>query len=428
MPLARKDVEAEELEKVQPHLEKLFEVEAPFWKALSKGAGSPTVVSYKEVRVPMRIRPAGQYRAFDPEGGDLGRGGGSLWQELKVTTAARLLAIEWNWKAKWATNNTKKALRNAVREDITAAVSEWNRAIDCEMVGSNDSRLGTVASVVDSTDHDEVKMNSDFGARRVRAGQQIVFFSVKAGGGLNKWKGTATVQYVDVESRVIKLVKRPSGPKSDLDLAAGDVIVVEGAVGAADEGAGGASHFNGVQYCNDGASTGTYLDLDRATYPEIRGNSVDAGGSFTLAAPRSAVRKIGNRLGGAAVKKLTWWCHPDIRDAYEDLGMLISTIQKQPSSSQKMDLYFADKLQIAGNPLMEHYSWDKDRMDGISMDCFHRIEVKKPGPIREDNLGPIFSLYGGSGGIAASNIWYMGGVMQTYCSKPSALTLVENLT
>ena len=426
MPTTRSDVQAEELEKVQPHLEKLFEHEAPFWKALSKGAGSPTVVSYKEVRVPMRIRPAGQYRAFDPEGGDLGRGGGSLWQELKVNTAARLLAIEWNWKAKWATNNTKKALRNAVREDITAAVSEWNRAIDCEMVGSNDSRLGTISSIgnTKASAKDIFTMSTDFGARRVRAGQKVLVFSLSSGA-LGTYKGISTVKHVDVESRKITVEKAPA----TADPAAADVLVVEGAVEGKDSATGG-SHFNGIQYCNDGASTGSYLGLSRTDYPEIRGNSVDAGGSFTLAAPRSAVRKIGNRLGGAEVKKLTWWCHPDIRDAYEDLGMLISTIQKQPSSSQKMDLYFADKLQIAGNPLMEHYSWDKDRMDGISMDCFHRIEVKKPGPIREDNLGPIFSLYsnGDDAGLVAANIWYMGGVMQTYCSKPSALTVVENLT
>ena len=407
-----------ELEKVKQYMEVLFDSESPFWRWLSN-ASDDTIVSYRDIRVPMQIRPGGKYRSWDPEGGDLGRGEGDTYVHGTTRPVSRLLAIEWNWKTKYATNKRVKAIRDAVRKNIANAVSEYNRAMDSELVGSNNGVLATVSGVSGTT----VTFTGAFGSRRLRPGQSVQFYdAVTTGVGLGDYRGLGDIVTVDVESRTCELASAVTG------LAAGDVAVVEGAAAASDDPTA-IDAFNGVQQANDASSTGSYLGLDRATYPELRGNKVDAGGSFTLAAPRAALRKIGNRLGKSAVMKLEWWCHPTQRDAYEDIGILVSTIDKMPTGNQKMDLYFAeDGLQIAGHKMMTHYSWDTDRMDGLMKKCFHKIEIEKAKPLKVDDMGPIYSLYGSSGGIQAANIWYMGGISQFYCSKPSGLAYVDNLT
>lgn len=417
-PLTEANVASLELEAVMRYMEKLFDSEAPFWRWLSK-ASDVKVVSYRDIRVPMQIRPGGKYRSWDPEGGDLGRGGNDLYVHASTSPVSRLLALEWNWKAKFATNKKAKAIRDAVRKNISSAVSEYNRALDSELVGSDNGVLATVKSVSGTT----LTLSDSVGSRRLRPGQDVqIYDASNSGVGLGDYRGLGTIEWVDADTKTAKLAAAVAG------VTAGDVLIVEGAA-AKSNAPTSIDAFNGVQHANDASQTGSYLGLDRSSYPELRGNKVDGGGAFTLASPRAALKKIGNRLGKGNTKGLVWWCHPDQRDAYEDIGMLVNVVNKDASGSQKLDLYYSeDGLKLQGRKLMTHYSWDNDRLDGLTKKCFHKIEIEKAKPIKVDSMGPIYTLYGASGGIKASNVWYMGGISQFYCSKPSGLCYVDNLT
>jgi hypothetical protein len=74
-------------------------------------------------------------------------------------------------------------------------------------------------------------------------------------------------------------------------IVAGDKIVQSGLSGANPVG------IFGLPYHHNSASTGTWLGLDRSTYPEIRANRITASGSLALSHPRRALNKIGERLG-----------------------------------------------------------------------------------------------------------------------------------
>lgn len=409
MALVEQQVAATELEKVLPKVRRAFEYDDKFWSSVEKK--NVEKISNRQMRVPIELRPGGKFRYFDPNGGDLGRGGGPTYDKAVVQSVFMSEAIEYTKLADWSTDSDRKAVIQAVRKLTTNATLEIRRQLDSQSMQPGTGVIGTVLTDTPAGGFNVIVLTSDFGARLMRYDQEVQVFDAT----LATNKGSATITKWDVANSTIELFPQIAG------VAPTDVIVTAGLSAPAS-----LPGLFGIPYHHSNASTGNWLGMNRATTPEIRSNRVNANSNpFTLPLPRLAVNYVGNRIGLDENFKPVAWMHPCQKQAYEEIGQLVSIIQKNGSSPDKMDMYF-DKFQMAGMSVRESFSWNKTRIDIVNLDVWGRGETLPLGFYTSDGR-KIFEIRGASGGVATAEIFYMVVGTQLFVSNPAATAYIDNL-
>jgi hypothetical protein len=408
MAVIEPNVVALELEKVVTDVQTLFDYDDKFFTNIQKK--NVEKISYRQMRVPLRLRPGGNFGYFEPNGGDLGRGSGPQWDKAVLQSVFLKEGIEYTKLTQWATDDSRKSVQNAVRELVSSALDEFKKQIDSQMMQSGTGQVGTVSSVTTSGGVDTVVLTNTFGAKLVRFNQVVqVFDSTMATN-----RGSATITLWDVANNTVALTPSVAG------IAATDVLITEGITSPLSMPA-----LYGVPYQHSNASTGTWLGFSRASTPEIRANRVNAGGSaFSIPLPRLAINQIGNRIGIDNNFKPKAWLHPCQKQAYEDVGQSVSFIQKQPKE-EGLNMYF-DKMSMAGAPTMESYSWDKTRIDFVTDNVWGRGETLPVGFYKTDGRN-IFEIRGASGGVATAEIFYMVTGFQVFVNNPAGCAYIDNL-
>ena len=398
-----------ELERVLPKVTTVFESDDTFFGNIKKR--DVEVVSYREMRAPMELRPGGRFQYFNPDGGDMGRGGGPTWDKAVVRPVFLSENIEYTKLTQWSTDDRRKSVINAVRRLTAGATVEIKRQLDAQLQGSGTGQVGTIVSVSTTSGVDTYTMDSAFGARLVRYDQVVQIYDTT----LSIFRGKGVITLWDVENKLVSVT--PSIPGAQ----ATDVLVVDGITNPT-----ALPGLFGILYHHSNASTGTWLGYDRATTPEIRSNGVNGGNSaLTLPLPRLAINKIGNRVGIDNNFDPQAWTHPCQAQAYEEIGQLISIIHKQPKE-ESLNLYFGDNMQLAGAPIRQHFNWNKTRIDFVVSSVWGRAEILPIGFYTSDGRR-IFELRGASGGVAAADIFYMVVGFQTFLLNPAATAYINNL-
>lgn len=413
MAQTESQVVAAELERVDPKVPILFERDAMFYANVEKRPVEK--VSSRDMRIPLEIRPGGLFGYFDPAGGDLGRGEGPTFEKAVISTVSFKYAVEWHKKTQWSTDDSRKSVVDSVKHLLANSMKEFRRAVDAQLMTGGDGILATIA-VVSGTGPYTLTMSSTdgFGTRLLRIGHKVNIYNSTAA--TSRTTGDERpITSIDHENKIIVL---GGGPITGI--VAGDKVVASGLTGANPVG------IYGVPYHHNNASTGTWLGLDRNTYPEIRANRINAAGSLAIPHARRALNKIGERLGMENGLKLKAWMHPCQAQAYEELGQTVSVINKGPSPTEKMDLYF-DIQQIAGVPIKKHYNWNKTRIDLVVDEVWGRAEMKPAGFYEEEGRR-LFEVRGSSGGVAAATLFYLVASFNTFTNQPPGLSYIDGLT
>jgi len=422
MAMDETQVAATELEKVRTKIPILFDKEDTFYSMIEKGEVEQ--ISNRDMRIPLEIRPGGRFGHFDPAGGDLGRGEGPTYEKAVINTVHLRHAIEWHKKTEWATDSARKAVVQSVKKLLASGMVEFRRAVDALAVSSDGTGvLGTISAVSTTGGKDTYTCDVDgFGVRLMRHGQLLSVYNstlttrkpFTGGGSIN---GEAPIDLLDLQNKQVRFNGTVAAPA-----VAGDKLVVSGLVSTPPVS------LYGVPYHISNASTGSWLGLDRALFPEIRANRVNANGT-ALALPyaRLAMNKIGDRLGQDHGTKSEAWMHPAQVQAYEEMAQAVMMINKTPGK-QGVDLYFGegDNFQIAGVSIRKHYSWDKRRIDFIVRSVWGRAEMHPAGFYEVDGR-KIFEIRGTSGGVATSQIFYVVGSFNLYVTNPAVCAYVDNL-
>jgi len=411
--LTESQVIANEIEKVDPKLTTLFDRDATFFSTIEKRPVE--VISNRDMRLPLEIRPGGNFGHFDPDGGDLGLGDGPTFEKALISAAYVRLAIQWTKKSEWVTDDSRKAVLKTFSHLMAQSMKEFRRHNDSLCMTAGDGVLGVISAVTVNTPagFDTITLDTDgYGARLLRDGLTINVYSSALT--TNRTLGAEKkISFYDLASKIIRI------PTGTTGIVAGDKIVVQGV------SATPPVSILGVPYHHSGASTGTWLGLDRATIPSIRGNRVNAAGALALPFPRLAFNKIGDRLGSENLKTgVTAWMHPCQFQAYEELGQLVTVLN---SADKVNDLYAGDNLKLAGVPIRTSYSWDKKRIDFIVNDAWGRAEVKPVGFYESDGK-KIFEMRGQSGGVATSSIFYIVAAWNLFMRNPVAGAFIDGLT
>lgn len=410
MAVTESQIQALELERVLTKVRTVFERDDKFYSHIKKR--NVEKISNRQMRIPLELRPGGAFGYFNPDGGDLGRGGGPTYDKAVLTAVFLVEAMEYTKLTEWATDDSRKAVTQAVRRMTATALDEIRRQIDAQLMQPGTGVVGTISGVTTTAGVDTYVLNSDgFGARLVRFEQTVQVFDAA----LAVLKGSGKITMHDVENKTIDVT--PAVPGA----APTDVLVVNGLSNPASLPA-----LYGVPYHHSNASTGTWLGFPRNTTPEIRSNRVNANGNpLVLPLARLAMNKVGNRLGIDHSFKPTAWTHPAQAAAYEELGQLIMSITKQPRE-ESLNLYFGDNMQLAGASLELHFNWNPRRIDFIVDDLWGRGEILPIGFYTTDGR-KIFEIRGASGGVATADIFYMVVGMQTFVGNPAGTAYIDNL-
>lgn len=414
MAMVESQVNGLELERVLTKLQTAFEQDDMFYANIKKR--NVAKVSNRLMRIPIRLRPGGSFGYFNPQGGDLGRGGGPTYDKAVIQSVFMVEAIEYTKLTAWSTDDDRKAVLNGVRDLIANAFDEIRRQIDAQMQQPGTGVIGTVTTDTPAGGSNVIVMTTDgFGARLMRFGQTVQIFDTT----LATLRGSGVITLLDVENKTINITPQIAG------VIATDLIVTNGLSTPAT-----LPGLYGVPYHHSNASVGTWLGFNRATTPEIRASRVNAASAaLSLPFPRLAINKIGNRVGLNNDVNPTAWMHPCQIQAYEEIGQLVMAIFKEPKD-ESLNMYFGNGkghgMQMAGANVRGHFNWDQTRIDFIVDELWGRGEILPLGFYKTDGRN-IFEIRGPSGGVATSEIFYMVNGMQTFVSNPAGCSFIDTL-
>src|SRR5437899_4528221 len=397
---ANANVIALQLEKVRDKVPLLYERDDILLTMIQQ-RGDVEKVSSRNMRLPLQVNPGGKAGSYNADGGDLGRGSGTAYDVAQVSPIFFRFAIEITKLVEYATTGRERAVENAAKREVAREMKQFRPLPDRLMQTPGNGVLGTISSVSGTT----LTMAVPFGAALVYVGQTIQVYDTT----LTTNRGTANVTAADpISAQTITVDALPTGT------VAGDVIVHDGLSGAQP-----VSLF-GVKYHQNNATTGTWLNLNRATYPvQLATPRVNAGNAaLTPGNVRLAINKVRKALGINHVGKLIAYMAVEQEHAWENLGITVSQIIKEGGGGRAddLDLLFSGRKTMSGVPIKSSVNADQTRVDFLDLSHWGRAVVKDIDYF-EVNGNTVFPIYGASGGIAASYIFYFDKIGRASCRE-----------
>ncbi len=407
---ANANVIALQLEKVRDKVPLLYERDDILLTMIQQ-RGDVEKVSSRNMRLPLQVNPGGKAGSYNADGGDLGRGSGTAYDVAQVSPIFFRFAIEITKLVEYATAAREKALESAVKRELANGMKQFRAFLDKLMQTAGNGVLGTISSIASTT----FTMAVPSGAALVYVGQTVQVYDTT----LTTNRGTCSVVAADpINAQTITVDAAPGGT------IAGDVIVHDGLSGASP-----VSLF-GIKYHQNAATTGTWLNLNRATYPvQLQTPRVNAGNAaLTPSNVRLAINKVRKSLGINHVSKLIAYMAVEQEHAWENLGITVSQIIKEGGASDgnDLDLLFSGRKTMSGVPIKSSVNADQTRVDFLDLSHWGRA-VLKDIDFYEVNGNTVFPIYGASGGLAASYIFYFDTAFQVWDDSPRTGAFIDTL-
>jgi hypothetical protein len=412
---ANANVVALQLEKVRDKVPLLYERDDILLTMIQQ-RGDVEKVSSRNMRLPLQVNPGGKAGSYNADGGDLGRGSGTQYDVAQVSPIFFRFAIEITKLVEYATTGRERAIENAAKREVANGMKQFRAFLDKLMQTAGNGVLGTINSVSGST----FTMAVPSGAALVYPGQTIQIYDTTLTTNRNVAASvTTTVLSADpINAQTITVDNVPTGT------VATDVIVHDGLTGAQP-----VSLF-GIKYHQNNATTGTWLNLNRATYPvQLATPRVNAGNAaLTPSNVRLAINKVRKSLGINHLGKLIAYMAVEQEHAWENLGITVSQIIKEGGASDgnDLDLLFSGRKTMSGVPIKSSVNADQTRVDFLDLSHWGRA-VLKDIDFYEVNGNTVFPIYGASGGLAASYIFYFDTAFQVWDDSPRTGAFIDTL-
>jgi hypothetical protein len=412
---ANANVVALQLEKVRDKVPLLYERDDILLTMIQQ-RGDVEKVSSRNMRLPLQVNPGGKAGSYNADGGDLGRGSGTAYDVAQVSPIFFRFAIEITKLVEYATTGRERAIENATKREVANGMKQFRAFLDKLMQTAGNGVLGTINSIAGAT----FTMAVPSGAALVYPGQTIQIYDTTLTTNRNVAASvTTTVLSADpINAQTITVDNVPTGT------VATDVIVHDGLTGAQP-----VSLF-GIKYHQNNATTGTWLNLNRATYPvQLQTPRVNAGNAaLTPSNVRLAINKVRKSLGINHISKLIAYMAVEQEHAWENLGITVSQIIKEGGerSANDLDLLFSGRKTMSGIPIKSSVNADQTRVDFLDLAHWGRA-VLKDIDFYEVNGNTVFPIYGASGGLAASYIFYFDTAFQVWDDSPRTGAFIDTL-
>src|SRR5271154_6692666 len=404
---ANANVIALQLEKVRDKVPLLYERDDILLTMIQQ-RGAVEKVSSRNMRLPLQVNPGGKAGSYNADGGDLGRGSGTAYDVAQVSPIFFRFAIEITKLVEYATTGRERAIENAAKREVANGMKQFRSFLDKLIQTAGNGVLGTINNVAGGT----FTMTVPNGAALVYPGQTIQIYDTTLTTNRNVAAGvTTTVLTADpITTQQITVDT--------------DVIVHDGLTGAQP-----VSLF-GIKYHQNNATTGTWLNLNRATYPiQLQTPRVNAGNAaLTPSNVRLAINKVRKSLGINHLAKLIAYMAVEQEHAWENLGITVSQIIKEggEKSGNDLDLLFSGRKTMSGIPIKASVNADQTRVDFLDLAHWGRA-VLKDIDFYEVNGNTVFPIYGASGGLAASYIFYFDTAFQVWDDSPRTGAFIDTL-
>jgi hypothetical protein len=412
---ANANVVALQLEKVRDKVPLLYERDDILLTMIQQ-RGDVEKVSSRNMRLPLQLVPGGKAGSYNADGGDLGRGSGTSYDVAQVSPIFFRFAIEITKLVEYATTGRERAIENATKREVANGMKQFRAFLDKLMQTAGNGVLGTISSVSGTT----FTMTVPNGAALVYPGQTIQIYDTTLTTNRNVAASvTTTVLTADpITTQQITVDNVPTGT------VATDVIVHDGLTGAQPVS------LYGIKYHQNNATTGTWLNLNRATYPvQLQTPRVNAGNAaLTPSNVRLAINKVRKSLGINHISKLIAYMAVEQEHAWENLGITVSQIIKEGGASDgnDLDLLFSGRKTMSGIPIKSSVNADQTRVDFLDLAHWGRA-VLKDIDFYEVNGNTVFPIYGASGGISASYIFYFDTAFQVWDDSPRTGAFIDTL-
>jgi hypothetical protein len=404
-----------QLEKVRDKVPLLYERDDVLLSMIQQ-RGDVEKVSSRAMRLPLQVNPGGKAGSYNADGGDLGRGSGTVYDVATISPIFYRFAVEITKLVEYATNAREKAIENAAKREVANGMKQFRAFLDKLVQTAGNGVLGTISSISGTT----FTMTIPSGAALVYVGQTIQIYDPTLTTNRNVASSTVTnVLAADpINAQTITVDNVPAST------AAGDLIVHDGLTGAQP-----VSLF-GIKYHQNNATTGTWLNLNRATYPvQLATPRVNAGNAaITPANVRLAINKVRKSLGINQVGRLIAYTSVEQEHAWENLGITISQVIKEggAGNANDLDLLFTGRKTMSGVPIKSSVNADQTRVDFLDLSHWGRA-VMKDIDFFEIGGQTVFPIYGTSGGISAAYIFYFDTGFQVWNDSPRSGAYIDTL-
>jgi hypothetical protein len=404
-----------QLEKVRDKVPLLYERDDVLLSMI-QARGDIEKVSSRNMRLPLQLIPGGKAGSYSADGGDLGRGSGTTYDVAQVSPIFFRFAVEITKLVEYASNAREKAIENAVKREVASGMKQFRSFLDKVIQTAGNGVLGTISSISGST----FTMTVPTGAALVYVGQTIQIYDPTLTTNRNVAAGVVSnVTAADpINTQTITVDNVPTGTSVN------DVIVHDGLTGSQP-----VSLF-GIKYHQNNATTGTWLNLNRATYTQqLQTPRVNAGNSALVPGyVRLAINKVRKALGTSHLGKLIAYTSVEQEHAWENLGITVSQIVKEGPGGRAtdLDMLFSGKKTMSGIPIKSSVNADQTRIDFLDLSHWGRA-VMKDIDFFEVGGQTVFPIYGASGGISASFIFYFDTGFQVWNDSPRSGSYVDAL-
>ena len=411
------NVIAIQLEKVRDKIPLLYERDDILLTMIQK-RGDAETVSSRNMRLPLQLKGGGKPQSVSVDGGDYGRGSGTLYDVAQVTPVFFNISLEITKLVEYATNAREKAIENAVKREVSNGMKQFRAFLDRLMQTNGNGVLGTIASVAGNV----ITMNVPNGASLVDYDYPIEVWNAA----LTVKRGTCNVLAFDaIYAKSITVDALPGGT------IATDVIVHQNAVTV--------GSLFGIKYHQSNATTGTWLGLNRPAYPEqLRTPRVNGGNAaLTPGMVRQAFNFVKLALGVGALSdggaggkpaKLVGYVNVQQSHAWENTGIVVSQVIKEGGGgrAQDIDMLFSGQKTMGGVPLKEGIHADQTRVEFLDLSHWGRAVMKD---IDYVDFGgdTIWPIYGASGAPSATMWFAYETGFQVWDDSPRSGAFIDTL-
>lgn len=433
--LAEASVQAVELEEVREEIPDLMLTEDTILTRLKKasrvipmststGGGASSTFDPNgrpSLRIPMRIQAGSTHQQFSADGGDMGRGTGSLYAAQFLTPVSFSEACEITAQALWSTENKKKSRVQVKASEFTHTLEQFKSNLDADINGDGSGILATVTTANSGTGPAGPSFsNIVVNIANTMYDNQIVQVFPSVGG---TSRGTFQVSYVDgVINTVYSANALPSGGGATQT---GDLLVLNGAPGTA----GGS--VMGIRAYQVNGNAGTLNGLPRSNFPgRLSTPTVNLNGAaMTQAIGRLLVSKIALALGNEspALADLVWYCNVDQAAALENLAVQVAVVNQQEIKGKNSEdmLKRLTPSTFVGYDIVKSVHALPGRIDALCLKYWGIGELKSS-DLYDVNGQTIFPIIGGSGGLAAATIFYFVTSFNIFNSNVRAGGYISN--
>lgn len=397
----------------------LLEVDTAILELMEKQEADP--VSNRAARIPLLTQIGGTFQQVSMDGVSLGTTSGPVWNVATLTPYYFTGGYSWTALAQYATTGAERGVKSVTGEVMRLAIKQFRTYQDM-LLNTTTGILGTITSLSTVTlTNDTLTFTTDgFNEELFAIGQNIQVYNA----GLTTNRGGANIIAINRTAHTIQL------DATIASIAATDVVVIGGLTGTLTI----QSSLFGIPYHDSDATSGLWLNLNRANISQVVTPSVNASsGGLVTSFVRAVLNRIRMNLGDDYFNKedtkLIAYTHPTQADAYEALAITQSVIYKEPTGNQDVDLMFNNQrgLMMSNVPVRQSIHADRTRIDFMNMSLWGRIVATDTGFYKSGDQIVWPQYVSGGAALVSTNMFYLKCGLQVYTRNPLGNAYIKNL-